>query len=235
MIDWKGTIATGVAGIKRNALPGLALQGFALLLVLAYYYVPALKPTFQTVADWKTTYGLAYSGVATAFFGGVIPFLFLLWSGQVPRSRRATEFLFYVLFWSYRGMEVDLFYRLQAHLFGDTPTVATIASKVLVDQIPYNILWAGPFQVIFFLWKENGFRVRAVLPHLAPAKFIPLMITILFSTWMVWIPSVTIIYCLPLPLQIPLANLVLCFWVLLLSFISRHPPRHLPTSRPEAT
>jgi hypothetical protein len=43
------------------------------------------------------------------------------------------------------------------------------------------------------------------------------------STWAVWIPAVTIIYCLPAPLQIPLFNLVLCFWVLVLSFISKRP------------
>jgi hypothetical protein len=45
----------------------------------------------------------------------------------------------------------------------------------------------------------------------------------LMSTWAVWIPAVAIIYCLPPPLQIPLFNLVLCFWVLVLSFISRRP------------
>ena len=45
----------------------------------------------------------------------------------------------------------------------------------------------------------------------------------LMSTWAVWIPAVTIIYCLPAPLQIPLFNLVLCFWVLVLSFISKRP------------
>jgi hypothetical protein len=230
MIDWKGTLSTGVAGIKRNALPGLALQGFALLLVLMYYYVPALKPTFQAVADAKTAYGFTFSGVSTAVFGGLIPFLFLLGTGQVPRSRRFAEFLFYLGFWAYRGMEVDLLYRLQALMFGETPTVSTIVRKVLFDQFVYNIFWAGPGQTIFFLWKEQGFRARAVLPYLAPGKFIPSMITILFSTWMVWIPSVSIIYCLPLPLQIPLANLVLCFWVLLLTFVSRH-----PTSRPRTT
>jgi hypothetical protein len=47
------------------------------------------------------------------------------------------------------------------------------------------------------------------------------------STWAVWIPAVTIIYCLPAPLQIPLFNLVLCFWVLVLSFISKRPAERL--------
>jgi hypothetical protein len=42
-----------------------------------------------------------------------------------------------------------------------------------------------------------------------------------FSQWMVWIPAVSIIYCLPSALQIPLFNLVVCFWVLLLTFVSR--------------
>jgi hypothetical protein len=37
----------------------------------------------------------------------------------------------------------------------------------------------------------------------------------------VWIPAVATIYSLPSALQVPLFNLVLCFWCLLISFISR--------------
>jgi hypothetical protein len=72
-----------------------------------------------------------------------------------------------------------------------------------------------------FLWKDKGFRARALLPYLSPSTFIPALATVVFSNWMVWMPGVSIIYCLPLPLQIPLSNLVLCFWVLLLSFVSK--------------
>jgi hypothetical protein len=45
-------------------------------------------------------------------------------------------------------------------------------------------------------------------------------ITVLFSTWVVWIPAVSIVYSLPSALQLPIFNLVLCFWCLLLTFVT---------------
>jgi len=221
MIDWKSTLRISLAGIRRNALPGLALQVFALVLVLAYYFVPALGPGFERVATLKSTYGYMYSAISTALFGGFIPFLYLLLARRIAPTQRLAEGAFYVLFWAYKGMEVDLFYRLQAHWFGNAPTVGTIACKVAVDQFGYSVLIAGPSQMLAFLWKDKGFHARALLPCLSPSTFIPALATVVLSNWMVWMPGMSIIYCLPLPLQIPLSNLVLCFWVLLLSFVSK--------------
>ena len=42
----------------------------------------------------------------------------------------------------------------------------------------------------------------------------------LVSGWMVWIPAVSMIYILPASLQIPLFNIVLCFWSLVLTLIT---------------
>ena len=221
MIDWKSTLRTSLAGIRRNALPGLALQVFALVLVLAYYFVPALGPGFERVATLKLTYGYVYSAISTALFGGLIPYLYLLLARRIAPTRRLAEGVFYVLFWAYKGMEVDLFYRLQAHWFGSAPTVGTIACKVAVDQLGYSVLVAGPSQMLAFLWKDKGFRARALSPFLSPSTFLPALAAVVFSNWMVWLPGMSIIYCLPLPLQIPLSNLVLCFWVLLLTFVSK--------------
>ena len=41
------------------------------------------------------------------------------------------------------------------------------------------------------------------------------------TTWVVWIPGTAIIYSLPYPLQIPLFNLTLCFFVILVSVFSQ--------------
>jgi hypothetical protein len=43
---------------------------------------------------------------------------------------------------------------------------------------------------------------------------------VLLGIWVVWIPATSIIYSLPLPLQIPLFNLVLCFYVLTVSALT---------------
>ena len=219
--DWKTVIAAGTAGVKRNVLPGLALQAIALASALAYYMAPGARPAFAAVAGWKEHYGFAYSACATALFGGAIPFLYLLASGHIKIGQRRAQFLFYLLFWAYRGVEVDLFYRLQAFVFGDRAALAVVLPKVLVDQLVYSVFIAAPGQALFFLWKERGFSFRAIRPDLNLSYLTTAVATVAFSSWMVWIPAVSIIYCLPSPLQIPLYNLVVCFWALLLTFVSQ--------------
>jgi hypothetical protein len=229
-IDWRGVVRTGRAGMRRNVVPGLALQAFALALVAAYYLAPAARPAFEVVAAWKTRFGFAYSAIATAVFGGLIPFLYLLASGQLRSGQRGRELLFYTLFWGYRGVEVDFFYRLQAFMFGSGATVGVVLPKVLVDQLVYSVFIAAPGQVITFLWKDRGFSWQACKPDLNLGALTGAVVTVTFSQWMIWIPAVSIIYCLPSDLQIPLFNLVVCFWVLLLTFVARRPaPGSIPS------
>jgi hypothetical protein len=38
--------------------------------------------------------------------------------------------------------------------------------------------------------------------------------------WFLWIPVVCCVYALPLPLQMPLFNIVLCFWSMLFTHIT---------------
>jgi hypothetical protein len=173
------------------------------------------------VAGWKTRYGFAYSALATGLFGGAIPFLYLFASGRTRAGKGRAEFLFYVVFWAYRGIEVDLFYRLQAHLFGSGLALGVVLPKVLLDQFVYSVFVAAPGQVITFLWKDRGFSLAAIRPDLNLRYMIGAVAMVLFSQWMVWIPAVSIIYCLPSALQIPLFNLVVCYWVLLLTFVSQ--------------
>jgi hypothetical protein len=45
--------------------------------------------------------------------------------------------------------------------------------------------------------------------------------TVVLSNWLVWIPAVSVVYAMPAELQIPLFNLVLCFWVLLLAVLNK--------------
>ena len=161
-LDGRKVLAAGLAGMKQTALPGLALWILALLLVGADWLSPSAHAAGQTVGLWKSHYGLAFSATTTAFFGGVVPFLFLLVTGRLRRHRLAAELAFYVLFWAYKGVEVDLLYRLQSILFGDHATPGTIARKVLVDQFVYNPIWSAPVSALAFLWRESAFSWRTM-------------------------------------------------------------------------
>ncbi|MBN1797063.1 MAG: Mpv17/PMP22 family protein [Spirochaetales bacterium] len=208
--------------MRAHIVPGLVLQAVALSIALAYYFNSFAKNLFENIAVLKTEYGFLFSAISTALFGGLIPFLYLLATKQIPKKSTHKELLFYLLLWAWKGMEVDSFYRLQGIIFGYDPSVAVIVQKTFIDQFVYSPLWAAPSLTIAFLWKDCNFSFATLKEKITKDLFTFKIPSVIFSTWVVWIPAVAIIYCLPMALQVPMFNLVICFWVLILNFISGH-------------
>ena len=208
--------------LKKNLFPGLVLQVFALSLVLVYFFVPASQPVYAWFGVLKNLYGYGYSFLATALFGGLIPFLYLYATGRLDKSRSYFGLLiFYFVFWGLKGIEVDFFYQLQGKWFGYENTVQTVVLKAAVDQFIYSAFWAAPSITIVYLWVECGYDFRKWISAMDRNFFRVKIPTVILSNWMVWIPSVSIVYSMPQDLQIPLFNLVLCFWVLLLAVLNK--------------
>ena len=126
-----------------------------------------------------------------------------------------------MIFWGIKGVEVDIFYRFQGQWFGYANDFKTIASKTLVDQFLYSAFWAAPSITISYLWVENRFKFKQTWRAMDRNFFTVKMPTIILSNWLVWIPAVSVVYLMPADLQIPLFNLVLCFWVLLLAVLNK--------------
>lgn len=215
----------GLHAARVNLAPGLVLWAVAVAVVLAYYQVDTVRVVLTRLADWKTEVGLLFALVSTAVFGGVIPLLFERLRG---RSVSAGVVVFAVVFWAVKGVEVELLYRLQAFIFGHGTDPATLAKKVLVDQLVYVPCWAVPTMTVAYLWRDGGFRWTALKRRLRPGWYRRRAIPIMVANWGVWIPAVTCIYLMPLPLQLPLQNLTLCLWVLLLMVIARDEPPPMP-------
>lgn len=129
--------------------------------------------------------------------------------------------MFYIVFWACKGIEVDLFYTLQALWFGNANDFSTILRKTAVDQFIYSVFWAVPSMMICFLWMESNFSFGDTLPKLNKRFWLMKIPTVIVSNWLVWIPAVSIIYSMPASLQLPLFNLVLCFFVILLTVLSK--------------
>jgi len=49
-------------------------------------------------------------------------------------------------------------------------------------------------------------------------RYLPMLI----AGWLVWIPTVMLIYLFPLPLQLPFQNIILCFWSMILLFFTKN-------------
>jgi hypothetical protein len=206
---------------RANLIPGLILQAFALGVLLAYYFHGPSRHVMDSLADLKSRWGWRYSFAATALFGGLIPFLYLRFNRRTRASTPLSHGLFYLIFWAVKGVEVDLFYQAQGLIFGNDTAVSTIAAKVAVDQLVYSVFWATPGAQIAFYWKDAGFsfaRTRALRWFRFWRENMPKAV---IALWAVWVPAVTIIYSLPPALQIPLFNIVLCFYALLFATVNR--------------
>ena len=134
--------------------------------------------------------------------------------------------IFFTLFWAWKGAEVDLVYRTLSHAYGSATDPGTVVRKVVTDQFGYNLLYAAPVGNLIFAWKDAGFRWGPVRSDVAAGRwYARSVLPVLISVWAIWIPAVSCVYALPSALQIPLFNVVLCFWSLLFAHLTAHQRR----------
>ena len=222
MVSKQSNGARLVSNIKSamgaNLLPGLCLQLFALTIGLSYFYWPASQQTFQFFADLKAEYGAVYAVISTSIFGGLLPFLYLFLSGKV-RFLPFTQLLFYIIIWATLGGLINAFYGLQIVLFGEGTDWLTILKKTSFDQFVFTVFVTSPLIALAFLWKDQQFNWHKTKMYFDDLIKVQIPTTIV-TTWIIWIPAVSLIYMMPSNLQIPLFNLVLCFFVLILAILN---------------
>jgi len=207
--------------LRTNLITGVVVWSFGLLIILSYHWSPGFSRLLGNLGSLKKEWSYLYSCISTAFFGGLVPYLFLYYRGMLPVGCKLSWLLFFLIYWGIKGMEVDAFYRLQGYLFGYESNFITILTKVLVDQFVYCIFWSAPFTALFYGWKKAGFKLVKDPPWLSARFICEESIFLLISTWIIWIPSVSIIYAMPENLQIPLFNITLCFFVLVISVLQK--------------
>jgi len=213
------------AAMKRNFVPGLVLNTIGLIIVIIYYSSDKVADAFEALGEFKKDAGFAYSCVSTFIFGAFIPFFIVLLTQPKNRTKEwmVPNAIFLTIYWSYRGIEVDAFYRFQAYLFGSESNFQTIAPKVAIDQFMYSPLWATWWGTMWFQFKDKGFsfaRLRAENGLFSKKWWIENVLVVQSAGWCVWIPGCSLIYALPSALQIPLFNIVLCFWVLIMFIVA---------------
>ncbi|MFN2475775.1 MAG: hypothetical protein ABR526_05460 [Chthoniobacterales bacterium] len=212
----------GWDAIRANLRPAFALQALMLIVLLAYYFHPPAAALLNRLAEYKRTHGIPFVVISSILAGSFLPELFVVLFFQRGRFRRANfrNLLFTTPMWAFDGMIVDLFYRALAAWFGDRVSLPVVALKVCVDQFGYNVLVAGPLEVIAYEWKNSGFLFAVIPRCLNLAYYRNKIVPTLFATWAVWLPLVAMLYSLPLALQFPLFSFALTFWVLLLTYMT---------------
>lgn len=194
-----------------------------ILTLLAYFCHPPTREVLTRLASLKQETGFLFSFVSAVIAGAVLPEILAIVVFQKGRVTRQNlnNLAFGTLFWGSQGMCVDLFYRGQALWFGTGSDAATIAKKVLLDQLVYTPFYASPVSVAIFEWRSNGFRFRG-LSHVFTWRFytqnvFPTQV----ANWCLWVPVTSMVYSLPSLLQIPLFSFGLCFWVMIFTWMTR--------------
>lgn len=206
---------------KVNLVPGLILQAFVMLVIGGYYFIEPVTDFFGKVAQFKASTGLVYAGISTAVFAGLIPFLIQKlrpgFRDRIPTS----HIWFFLTFWFFMGMEFDLMMQCQAWLFGQEGDLATMLYKTAADMFVYTPLCGLPTIAIALLWRQNDFDFGRTFAMLRDKRWWSnQFMSMLIANWIVWPIAIAAVYSLPLPLQIPVQNLVMCFWCVLLIFLA---------------
>jgi hypothetical protein len=219
-----GILATVSAVFRQNRLPCLLLNVLVIALVTSYYCSPAVAGVWQAVGQFKTRWSYAFSSGSTMFAAAVMPFTVQWAMGTLPAGGRVKRLGMLALFWGYRGMEIDLFYRVQGKLFGSGNDFITLLRKVAVDQFVLSPLWFVPTYLLALRWVDLGgswSRTRESLDRQFWSRTCP---AVLATNWIIWIPALVLVYSLPPALQFPLFSLVMCFFILIVTLLARPAP-----------
>jgi hypothetical protein len=192
------------------------------VLVISYYHVEAVAAVLDRVGEMKVAWSPWFAIFSTALFGSLIPWLvqaIFRKSGERQPFRQVPLLL---IFWGFHGWQVDWLYRIQAGLFGSGIDAMTILKKTLVDEfiwVPFFAVWQ---LVLGYLFIEKDCSLVACREALKRKPFLARAIPLMITNWVVWIPAVSLIYLFPLPLQLPLMNLILTLWCLILVFFAKN-------------
>lgn len=210
----------GLRSARANLRPGVALQVFAVAVVLAYYRWPAAQAALREATAWRAQLGLLWPVGITMVCGGVIPFLYLRAQPATRATHPWSDLWFFAAYWAYRGFEIDLLYRVLAQVVGTDHDLGTLVTKVALDQFVYCPLVAVPGMVLAFGWRSEGYSWARLRERLRGPFVRRELLPPFIANCAIWIPAVTAVYALPLPLQLPLCNIVLCFYTLLVTHMA---------------
>jgi hypothetical protein len=214
-------LQAGAAALRRFWRPFILIQACAAALAVGYHASAGFRAGCAVAAAWKASGGLLLSAATTALAGGILPALAKLLADhrRTGLRGRGGEILFNTAFFAFDGAVIDPLYRFEALLFGADAHLRTVIEKVAFDQFVFTPLWSLGI-VLLFLWRQRGYSWAAVKPALDRRLYRTRVLPLLIPNWLFWIPMVSIIYALPVPLQFLLFVPALGAWSLIMVFIA---------------
>jgi hypothetical protein len=193
-------------------------------LVAIYYCWPTGAAVLSSYAAWQHAGGIIRTGLMAGFAGGILSELCLVYVRDLGRWNRThlENMLFRFVIFFLGGMVVGEFYVWQAYWFGDGVSWRNILPKILVDQLIFSVFWSTTYQALTFRWQTLRYSGSRLWSELDGKFVVERMLPILVTNWMFWIPGVTLVYSVPLILQMPINIFATAMWSILLAGLSKH-------------
>ena len=217
----KNAVLIGLASVRANLVPMVLLWLAAAALAVAYYSVPCVAAALEPVRNWQIENGVRAAFATQAFFGGVVPGLFLAAMRSLRTRHQFAKVVAQTVWCGAWGIVYLWFYGLQARMFGDGPSLAVLLRKMAVDQFLWTPFVVLPLSSLFFLWMGGDGSPSAVIARCREGFVRTVVLPNLLSNWCVWIPSVLAVYAFPVALQVQMLGLASAFWTLMCLQIGR--------------
>ena len=199
-----------------NIIPAIALWSLAVALLALYFTWAPATAVFNDLAAFKMRLGWGFIMPAQALAAGLLPFLFQRFQRGDHRRLTWAQLPFLLFVRALMGVMTDLFYNLQAYLFGDSNAATTILIKTIFDMTIYTPLIILPLVVWTFGLMDNGYALDTTRASLGADWKTKRWLPLYLASLIVWVPTLAVIYALPLALQFPFQAIVQCFWGLVL-------------------
>ena len=166
-----------------------------------------------------------FTGIMRGVCGFMIPYLFS--TREESMSQFSYFILFYTIFYAITSIKTIYFFLSLDILFGSDTNLLTISKKVAVDLFIVTPLVFNQWYVFGHLFGAHYCNIFKFYDEVIEKKmfswqgiifdwWLPTWICILF----IWLPSLVVIYGVPLHLQIVIANLIGSFSVIIIADIA---------------
>lgn len=212
----------GLRAVANHWKPFLLIQLAAVGCVIAYYNSQRFQLVADVLQDWKVSGGIPLAFLAGALAGGFLPEVarILTRTAEGRGWKRWQKVLWTALVFGLVGVFVDLFYKLQAMIFGNGIDPATLAYKTAFDMFCFAPLFCIPFEVVSLQWPQKGYRLDALARGMDWPTYRENVLPALLPCWAFWIPVLVCVYTMPLNLQFVFAILAEAAWSIIVVFVA---------------
>ena len=215
------TLQLSASAAKANIKPGIVLWILLVLFLGAYFTNDQFKAFLDRVADFKNRTGYSFTFILYIFTAGIMPELLkiILFQKFKPVLSNFYNILYSGLIFGIVGVTTDIFYKYQAIWFGNGNGFHTLLCKVTVDQLIFSPIMNSLIMMSYIL-RIQKFNMKKLISTINKSFFLEKLVPVVVASWFVWVPGVLVVYFMPGALQVPVASCILCFWVLIITYMS---------------